>query len=68
MSKSNNDNIFQVTIELGNSGMLYPEDVAIALRKVAEQLDQKEQVNDWEFNRKIRDVNGNSVGFAETIR
>lgn len=63
MNKVNN--IFQLTIELGNSNMQLPQDVAWALRQLANSLDEREPKRDWSLNYKIWDLNGNPVGYAE---
>ena len=60
---------FDLKIKLGNAAMQTPEDVAGALREVAEWLDgvgsyeaDDEQIL-WHLDAgRIRDVNGNTVG------
>jgi hypothetical protein len=47
---------FTVKIYLGNDAMQTPEDVADALRRVAEQLENGTTEGS------IRDINGNTVG------
>jgi hypothetical protein len=50
--------IFRIKIELGNDAMNSPEDVARALRKIADRLEREQ----WEITNPIRDENGNTVG------
>jgi hypothetical protein len=50
---------FTLNIELGNAAMESPQDVAAALRKVADRLERIESV---EANGRIGDLNGNTVG------
>ena len=52
-------------IELGNDAMRTSTDVATALRKVAERLEEKGYLEDEEMNslnRGIMDLNGRTVG------
>ena len=53
---------FTVSINLGNAAMSSAEDIAAALRKVAEQLEQGRHVPHQ--TRCVRDANGNVVGEA----
>ena len=53
---------FTITIELGNAAMETAEDIAAALRKLADQLDQGQHVPHQ--TRCVKDVNGNVVGEA----
>jgi hypothetical protein len=53
-------NTFTLTIDLGNDAMQTPQDVAEALRGIAEDLD--ERVGVFPERRGVRDGNGNTVG------
>jgi len=48
---------FKLEIEMGNDAMNGPDDLARALRRVAEQIEEQDPMC---FE--IRDVNGNTVG------
>ena len=50
------DNMFKLSITMGNDAMQTPEDVAAALREVASKME------DGHDEGSIRDVNGNKVG------
>lgn len=52
---------FAVRIELGNDAMRTPEDVAGALRRLADKIERKGY-----YEHAIRDVNGNMVGESES--
>jgi len=60
--------IFKLTIELGNSSMCGSDDLASALRKVAQRIQDNEYVETCEdelgecITRGIHDNNGNRVG------
>lgn len=55
---------FTLTIKLGNAEMQTGDDVAEALRSVAESLDgwDTSLEESWASPRVIRDLNGNQVG------
>ncbi len=48
---------FTLTIELGNAAMQGPDDLASALRDIADEVEAR-----TEYPRSIRDENGNTVG------
>jgi hypothetical protein len=52
---------FYLSIELGNAAMQTPDQVAVALREVADKLTDR---GDFAFPEggKLRDYNGNTVG------
>ena len=50
---------FTLTIELGNDAMQTPEDVAGALREVADDVERTSMPQD---GHRVRDYNGNTVG------
>lgn len=52
---------FGLTIYLGNAAMLTGEDVADALREVAECVESLSELTE-PYNGTIRDLNGNAVG------
>lgn len=58
---------FSLKITLGNAAMLTPEDIALALRKVAGNVQGclDLEVGDHDS---IRDLNGNTVGEWKVIR
>lgn len=61
------ENIFSLTIRLGNDAMQTPADIAAALRDVADRLaDGYDPVSELgPHEGVIRDVNGNRVGTWE---
>lgn len=50
--------MFSLAIEIGNSAMESPDDVARALRRLADELETSSAAG----NGRIRDDNGNAVG------
>lgn len=52
---------FTLTIELGNDAMQTTDDIATALEAVAVQLQRSGAINP-EYQQKVRDRNGNTVG------
>ena len=58
---------FRLKIELGNAAMLTGQDVAGALREVADKVeaigdDELGNTDPYDRKGKIRDINGNTVG------
>lgn len=53
---------FELKIKLGNEVMQTPEDVAEALTRIADAIRSYD-----EFNRTIRDLNGNIVGECKLV-
>lgn len=54
--------MFKLTIETGNDAMQHPEDVAYALRAVAQRLTEAGSWLTAAASGNIRDKNGNLVG------
>lgn len=52
---------FELSIDLGNNAMMSPQDVALALRKLAQRLDD-EAPSTEESCGNVHDGNGNTVG------
>lgn len=59
---------FTIKIELGNEAMQDPSDVAEALERVADDLRDFGFAHILVVDRKIRDLNGNTVGEWGMIR
>lgn len=53
---------FTLKIEIGNDAMKTDEDIAGALEQLAANIR-----NDGLFDRHIRDINGNTVGYYEVL-
>ena len=56
----------ELTITLGNAAMTSGEDLALALREVANKLDLYGCTDMVKENGRIRDLNGNTVGTWRT--
>lgn len=57
--------MFKLEIDLGDAAMKTPDDVARALRQVADTLDTeggRAPVEGYSLDGRIRDLNGNTVG------
>jgi hypothetical protein len=53
---------FVIEIHLGNEAMTHSEDVATALRDVANRVE--DMYTDMPWSIRVRDINGNTVGSA----
>jgi len=53
---------FILKIKLGNEAMLTGYDIAGALRKIADKVNDNEDMREFSGEKRILDINGNSVG------
>ena len=56
---------FLLKIELGNSAMQTPEDIALKLKDIADRINAQTLIDIKTSVNNIRDINGNFLGYYE---